>query len=68
MNPHDLSVAFSIWAAVVGLVGAAITVELYRLRGDLKEMSKTLNALAVDFEHRLTKVESDILRCPANTR
>ena len=65
MDPHNLTAAFGIWAAVVGLVGAALVYELSRLRNELKSIAEKLNRSVVEFEHRLTAVESCILRCPA---
>lgn len=63
MDPSHLVTAFTVWAAVVALVGGSIVWELSRLRGELKEMASRLNAIVIEFEHRLTAVESDMLRC-----
>jgi hypothetical protein len=63
MEPTSLSHAFGIWAAVVALVGGGIVFELSRLRTELKGMADRLNEIVIEFEHRLTAVESDIRRC-----
>lgn len=63
MEINSLSAAFTVWAAVVALVGGGIVFELSRLRSELKEMAGRLNEIVVEFEHRLTAVESDIRRC-----
>lgn len=68
MDPSNLAAAFGIWSAVVGIGCAGIVFELSRLRKDLGEMANRLQTLTVAFEHRLTRVESDIQRCPANRR
>ncbi len=68
MNPDNLAVAFSVWAAIVGLVGAALVWELSRLRSEIKAIADRLNNSVVEFEHRLTAVESDIRRCPSFSR
>lgn len=60
MDPHDLSVAFTVWAAVVALVGGAIVYELARLRGQFSDLSKQMNRLTIHFEHRLTRVETKV--------
>jgi hypothetical protein len=65
MDPNNLTAAFGVWAAVVGLVGAALVYELSRLRNEIKAIAERLNNSVVEFEHRLTAVESCILRCPA---
>lgn len=62
MEPNSLAHAFSVWAAVVGLVGAGIVWELSRLRTELRNMGDRLNQVVVEFEHRLTAVESAINR------
>jgi hypothetical protein len=63
MEPLSLTVAFSIWAAVVAMVGGGIVFELSRLRMDVRQIAERLNSLALDHEHRLTAIESDMRRC-----
>lgn len=58
MNPIDLPAAFSVWAAIVGLIGAMIVWELTRLRGDLRELSDNLNKYVLNMERRVTHIES----------
>lgn len=60
MAPHDFGVAFTVWAAVVALVGGAIVYELARLRVQFTELSTQMNKLTVHFEHRLTRVETKV--------
>lgn len=60
MDPNQLSVAFGVWAAVVGMIGLAIVWELSRLRGELRTMSEALNDHIVATEHRMTMAEADI--------
>lgn len=62
MDANNLANAFSVWAAVVGLVGFGIVFELSRLRTELKNMAERLNQVVVEFEHRLTAVESAVNR------
>ena len=63
MEPNNLATAFTIWAAVVGLVGAGVVFELSRLRAQLSDVANRLHGLTVDFEHRLTALEVDVARC-----
>ena len=61
MTPNiDLSTAFAVWAAIVGMIGAAIVWELARLRGDLKEMTVRLNSYILSMERRVTHVEAHL--------
>lgn len=60
MAPHDLGIAFTVWAAVVALVGGGIVYELARLRAQLSEVSNKMHQLTVHFEHRLTRVEAKL--------
>lgn len=53
-----LTAAFGVWAAVVGLIGAAITWELARLRADVREMSEKFQAYVVSTENRITRLEA----------
>jgi Flp pilus assembly pilin Flp len=57
MDPHNLSEAFAVWAAVVGLIGVAIVWELSRLRGEVKKMNQQLNDHMLTNEHRVTSLE-----------
>lgn len=58
MDPHDLSTAFSVWAAVVLLVGGAIVFELTRIRNEMRELRAYLNTYVVDMEKRVTSLET----------
>lgn len=60
VNPDSLSQAFAVWAAVVGMVGAALVWELARLRAELRAMSISLSTHIVQTEHRLTMAEANI--------
>ena len=60
MDAHQVGEAFTVWAAVVGMIGLAIVWELARLRAELRSMSATLSQHIVQTEHRLTVVESDL--------
>jgi hypothetical protein len=57
-DPHSLGTAFTVWAAVVGLVGAAIVYELARVRGELKQLGSQLNTYIVSMERRVTAMET----------
>lgn len=54
----DLPAAFTIWAAIVGLIGVAIVWELTRLRNDLHELTDNLNKYILSMERRVTHIES----------
>jgi len=60
MNPDDLSVAFAVWAAVVGMIGVAIVYELARLRGEIRVMAGMLNTHQIETQGRLTAVETHL--------
>lgn len=62
MDPNNLAQAFAVWAAVVGLVGAALVFELSHLRGEVLALTAILNGHIVETEHRLTTVEADVRR------
>lgn len=57
MEP-TLSTAFTIWASVVALTGAAIVYQLLQMRGDIKEMSHNLTKHILHTERRQTHVET----------
>lgn len=59
MDP-TLGTAFSVWAAVVALIGGAIVWEIARLRGDVKTLTSALNLHMLQTEHRLTAIESHL--------
>lgn len=65
---EPLTLAFTVWAAVVGMIGIAIVWELTRLRADLKELTVKLNDYAVDMEHRVTHLESHMSTFNPNFR
>ena len=58
MEPTNLSTAFAVWAAVVGLIGVAIVWELSRLRAEMKSMSHQLNVYIVGMERRVATIEA----------
>jgi hypothetical protein len=58
MEPATLSIAFAVWAAVVGMIGVAIVWELSRLRAELKAMTVQLNSYIIGMERRVTHIES----------
>lgn len=58
MEPHDLTIAFSVWAAVVGLIGVAIVYELTRLRSEMRQISDQLNSYIVSMERRVSTIEA----------
>ena len=58
MNFINLPVAFAVWAAVVGLIGAAIVWELSRLRNEVRTLTDNLNAYIVSMERRVTYLEA----------
>jgi len=60
VDAHQVGEAFTVWAAVVGMIGIAIVWELARLRAELRAMSTALSQHIVQTEHRLTVVESDL--------
>lgn len=60
MAPANFGIAFAVWAAVVGLVGAAIVYELVRMRSELSSMVRELNRYIVDMERRVTAIEAHI--------
>ena len=60
MDLDYLSIAFTVWAAVVALVGGAIVYELSRLRVKMEELGDRMGALTIHFERRLTRVETTI--------
>lgn len=60
MDEHVLSVAFAVWAAVVGMIGAAIVWELARLRADVRMMARLLNSHQIDTAGRLSAVETHL--------
>lgn len=50
--------AFTVWAAVVALMGAAMVFEMRALRMELREMKDSLNDHIVDTTARLTALEA----------
>ena len=58
MDPHNLTMAFTVWAAVVGLMGSAIVLEMRALRLELRSMKESLNQHILDTTERLTALES----------
>jgi len=58
MEPNDLTIAFSVWAAVVGLIGVAIVYELTRLRNEMRQISDQLNNYIVSMERRVSTIEA----------
>jgi hypothetical protein len=60
INPGNLSVAFAVWAAVVGMIGVAIVWELSRLRAEIRHMANMLNLHQLETQGRLTAVETHL--------
>ena len=60
MDPQNMSVAFAVWAAVVGMIGVAIVYELARLRGEIRTMANMLNLHQIETQGRLTAVETHL--------
>lgn len=60
MEPSNFGQAFAVWAAVVGIVGAAIVYELAHVRGNIKAMSEQLNEYIVTMERRVTAIETHL--------
>lgn len=58
MDPGQLTTAFAVWAAVVGMIGMAIVWELARLRTELTTMSTNLNEYIVSMERRVVAIET----------
>ena len=56
----QLTVAFTIWAAVVGMIGVAIVWELSRMRTEIKELRIDFNKLTIGTERRVTHIESHL--------
>jgi hypothetical protein len=50
--------AFAIWAAVVGMIGAAIVWQLSRLRLEVNAMTVKLNDYILSMERRVTHIET----------
>lgn len=60
MDDFALTTAFAVWAAVVGMIGAAIVWELARLRVEVRSMAENLNTHTVATEHRVTAIETHL--------
>lgn len=58
MEPATLSTAFTVWAAVVGMIGFAIVWELSKMRTELRTMSKLLYDHILQTERRQTHTET----------
>ena len=63
MESHDvvvavLSLAFGLWAGVVGWIGQGIRKDLHGIAADLKEESRKLNSHIVATEKRLAIIET----------
>ena len=61
MEPTNLSTAFTVWAAIVGLVGVAIVYELARLRNEVNLVSLKLTEAILSQERRLTAIETHLV-------
>jgi hypothetical protein len=59
-NPDNFSTAFTVWAAVVGIIGALVVYELARMRSELKLMGAQLNTYIVGMERRITSIETHL--------
>jgi hypothetical protein len=60
MDPQNLTTAFAVWAAVVGMIGVAIVWELSRLRGEVRHMADALADHMLQTQGRLTAVETHL--------
>jgi hypothetical protein len=60
MDPRELTTAFAVWAAVVGMIGMAIVYELSRLRQEVRGMANLLNRHQIETQGRLTAVETHL--------
>lgn len=60
MEPATLTAAFTIWAAVVGMIGIAIVWELSKMRLEIKELRADFNKLTIGTERRVTHIESHL--------
>lgn len=60
MDPHDLTQAFTVWAAIVGLVGVSIVWELRRMQREIRAISEQFAEYMVETEHRITEVEAHL--------
>jgi hypothetical protein len=58
ISPDSLSTAFTVWAAVVALIGALIIFELARARLELKNMSEQMHQYVVSMERRVSTIET----------
>jgi hypothetical protein len=58
MESSHLTTAFSVWAAVVGLIGIAIVWELSKLRNELRTVSLLLHEHMLQTERRQTHTET----------
>ena len=61
MDPNNLAVAFSVWAAIVAMVGGALVFELSRIRNEMRDMSELLREHMLKTEARLTAVETHLM-------
>lgn len=60
MDPQSMATAFTVWAAVVGLIGAGIVWELVGLRKDVHEIKDSLSEYMIEIQGRLTAVETHL--------
>lgn len=60
MQPQDFATAFTVWAAIVGLIGAGIVWELFGLRTDVREIKDSLSEYMIEVQGRLTAVETHL--------
>lgn len=58
MDSTTLTTAFSVWAAVVGMIGIAIVWELSKMRYEIKGMSNLLHNHILQTERRQTHTET----------
>ena len=57
MDPASLALAFNIWSAAVGLIGAAIVWLLARLLRKSEEFNANFNRYVLGMERRATHIE-----------
>lgn len=57
-DASSITTAFTVWAAIVALIGAAIVYELFQLRREVREMSTNLTRHILHSERRQTHTET----------
>ena len=60
MDPTNLTIAFTVWAAVVAIVGGAIVWELAKLRGDVQFLRNIVTHIQIEIQGRITAIETHL--------